>query len=38
MAELDEESYLDSLLGSIGDVEDIVTTKEIGVEKILESK
>lgn len=38
MAELDEESYLDSLLGSIGDVEDIVTTKEIGVEKILENQ
>lgn len=38
MAELDEESYLDSLLGSIGDVEDIVTSKEIGVEKILENQ
>ena len=38
MAELDEESYLDSLLGSIGDVEDIVTTKEMGVEKILENQ
>lgn len=38
MAELDEESYLDSLLGSIGDVEDIVTTKEIGVEKLLENQ
>jgi hypothetical protein len=38
MADIDEESYLDSLLGSIGDVEDIVTSKEIGVEKILEEQ
>ena len=36
MTEFDEESYLDSLLESIGDVEDIVSTKKIGVEKMLE--
>ena len=36
MTEFDEESYLESLLESIGDVEDIVSTKKIGVEKMLE--
>lgn len=36
MTEFDEESYLESLLESIGDVEDIVSTEKIGVEKMLE--
>lgn len=38
MAKVDEEKYLDSLLESLGDVEDIVTSEEMGVEKILDNE